>query len=72
MRGGRRENAGRKPSLLKKESVVVRVDADLLPIIEKLKQAHAKNDADTLASVASALDGGSAIQTLAFLLRPYV
>lgn len=35
-RGGKRENAGRKSS--GKQTVVVRVDAELLPIIEQIKQ----------------------------------
>ncbi len=37
-RGGKRPNAGRKPS--GKESVVIRVDKQLLPDIEKLKTMH--------------------------------
>lgn len=35
-RGGKREGAGRKPT--GKQTVVVRVDAELLPLIEQLKQ----------------------------------
>lgn len=35
-RGGKRENAGRKSS--GKQTVVIRVDAELLPIIEQIKQ----------------------------------
>lgn len=35
-RGGKRDGAGRKPS--GKQTVVVRVDAELLPLIEQLKQ----------------------------------
>jgi hypothetical protein len=37
-RGGKRPNAGRKPS--GKETVVIRVDKQLLPDIEKLKKIH--------------------------------
>lgn len=72
MRGGKRENAGRKPLENKKKSVVVRVDSDLLPIIEKIKAVHANGDVDKLASLVSDLEGNSAIQQLAFLLRPFV
>lgn len=62
-RGGKRPNAGRKPS--GKESVVIRVDKQLLPEIEKLKAkrsstkkgAHKKptNELDCLRSENSAL-----------------
>jgi hypothetical protein len=38
--GGKRENSGRKPlpDIVKKKTSVIRIDAELLPLVEKLKQ----------------------------------
>lgn len=63
-RGGSRPGSGRKKS---KETVVIRVDKDLLPIIELLKTASPER----LESALLALHGKDGFSALYDFLAPY-
>lgn len=63
-RGGYRPGSGRPK---KKDTVVIRIDKDLLPIIELLKTANPQ----CLESAVLALNGQDAFTSLMDFLRPY-
>jgi len=64
MKGGKREGAGRKKG---KETKVIRVDADLVPIIELLKEASPQR----LENAVLALKGMDSFTALMDFLEPY-
>lgn len=71
MKGGKREGAGRKRSEAKKDSVVIRVDKNLVPIIELIKEAAKNKDDTKLIRTVMMLKEQDPLTQLAMFLKPY-
>lgn len=73
MRGGKRENAGRKKvdGDKAKKTVVIRVDECLIPIIKLIQQAHAEQNGDRLKRVVMCLHDTDPFTELMTFLKPY-